>query len=180
MDKKLERNEHNKMVAGVAAGLADYLDIDVTLVRICFILLAVFGFSGVLIYIVMWIAIPEKPFFNNFSNFNPNYKVQEEHSANFAYQPPFIVPKQKKSNSGRIVFGLILVAIGTFFMLSEFDIIPDWFSIFKLWPVILIACGLVILFKSGSKKVDSTFEPSAPIKDAPTEDSLKPDPQPLT
>ena len=59
-DKQLMRSE-DRMVAGVAGGLADYFDIDPTIVRILFVLLALFGggFLGILIYIVLWIIMPD-------------------------------------------------------------------------------------------------------------------------
>jgi phage shock protein C len=59
-DKKLMRSE-DRMVAGVAGGLADYFDVDPTLVRILFVLLTLLGGGGlgILIYIVLWIIMPE-------------------------------------------------------------------------------------------------------------------------
>jgi len=59
-DKQLMRSE-DRMVAGVAGGLADYFDIDPTIIRILFVLLALFGggFLGILIYIVLWIIMPD-------------------------------------------------------------------------------------------------------------------------
>ena len=59
-DKQLMRSQ-DRMVAGVAAGLAEYFNIDPTLVRILFILLTIFGggFLGVLTYVVLWIIMPE-------------------------------------------------------------------------------------------------------------------------
>ena len=59
-DKKLMRSE-DRMVAGVAGGLAEYFDIDPTLVRILFVLLTLLGGGGlgILVYIVLWIIMPE-------------------------------------------------------------------------------------------------------------------------
>jgi phage shock protein PspC (stress-responsive transcriptional regulator) len=59
-DKKLMRSE-DRMVAGVAGGLGDYLGIDPTLVRILFVLLTLLGGGGlgILLYIVLWIIMPE-------------------------------------------------------------------------------------------------------------------------
>jgi phage shock protein C len=47
------------MIAGVCGGLADYFNIDATLVRVLFLLLAVFGGTGLVIYLVMWIIVPD-------------------------------------------------------------------------------------------------------------------------
>src|SRR5690606_24762312 len=121
MEKKLERNQHNKIIAGVASGLADYFSVDITLIRILFIILFVFGFSGILIYIVLWILLPERPFYQNFSE--TDYRTSNDSTFNSLKPKP-------KSDSGRLIAGLLLIAIGCWFMLVEFNIIPDWFSIF--------------------------------------------------
>jgi phage shock protein C len=47
------------MVAGVCGGLAEYLNVDATLIRVIFLLLAVFGGSGLVIYLAMWILVPD-------------------------------------------------------------------------------------------------------------------------
>lgn len=59
--KKLVRNPDNRMIAGVASGIADYFDIDVTLVRVILVVTAIFGGAGLVVYIVMWILVPEGP-----------------------------------------------------------------------------------------------------------------------
>ena len=61
MEKRLHRNNQGKRIAGVCAGLADYFDIDVTLVRIAFIFATIAGFSGFLAYVILWIVVPVKP-----------------------------------------------------------------------------------------------------------------------
>lgn len=59
--KRLTRSRE-KMIAGVLAGIANYLDMDPTIVRIVYVILSIasVGFPGVLAYIVMWIIIPEE------------------------------------------------------------------------------------------------------------------------
>lgn len=57
---RLERLRDDRAVAGVASGLARYLDIDVAWVRIAFVIAALFGGTGVLLYLVGWVAIPEE------------------------------------------------------------------------------------------------------------------------
>ncbi len=59
---KLYRSNTDKVIGGVSGGLANYLNVDVVIIRILFVLLALFGGGGVLIYIVLWIAIPAQPF----------------------------------------------------------------------------------------------------------------------
>lgn len=56
--KKLTRSENDKMIAGVAGGLGEYLGIDSTIIRLVFVLLAFAGGNGVLIYLVLWLVMP--------------------------------------------------------------------------------------------------------------------------
>jgi len=59
MNKKLMRSK-NQLVAGVCAGIAEYFDLDITLVRAVYAILSVFtvGFPGLLLYIILWIVMP--------------------------------------------------------------------------------------------------------------------------
>ena len=60
MSKKLMRSEKNGQLAGVAAGVADYFDADVTVVRILFILFTIAGGPGILAYIIAALVIPNE------------------------------------------------------------------------------------------------------------------------
>jgi phage shock protein C len=57
--RKLYRSQTQRMIAGVCGGLAEYFNVDATLMRVLFIILAVFGGSGLVIYAVMWIIVPD-------------------------------------------------------------------------------------------------------------------------
>ena len=57
--RKLYRSQTQRMIAGVCGGLAEYFNIDATLIRILFLLFAVFGGSGLVIYLVMWLIVPD-------------------------------------------------------------------------------------------------------------------------
>ena len=58
--KQLYRTETNQVIAGVAGGLGEYFEIDPVLIRVLFILLTVMGGSGILLYILLWLVLPEK------------------------------------------------------------------------------------------------------------------------
>ena len=60
MKKRLHRSNENKVVAGVCGGIAEYFDMDPTLIRLAWILFCALGGSGVLAYIIAAIIIPEK------------------------------------------------------------------------------------------------------------------------
>jgi phage shock protein PspC (stress-responsive transcriptional regulator) len=56
--RRLTRSETDRMVAGVCSGLGEHFGLDPTLVRIVFVLLAVFGGSGVVLYLALWLIVP--------------------------------------------------------------------------------------------------------------------------
>jgi phage shock protein C len=58
--KKLERKINGRLLAGVCAGLGDYLGIDVTLIRVIFAVLTLFGGLGVIAYVMAWALVPEE------------------------------------------------------------------------------------------------------------------------
>lgn len=59
VQKRLTRSK-DKMVAGVCAGLAEYINIDPTIMRILFVVIAFAGGASVLVYLIMWIVMPEE------------------------------------------------------------------------------------------------------------------------
>ena len=60
MERKLYRSKSNKMIAGVCAGLGEYLNIDPTIVRLIWALVGLTG-AGIVAYLVAALIIPEKP-----------------------------------------------------------------------------------------------------------------------
>ena len=61
MEKKLYRSRTDKKIAGVCAGAAKYLNIDVTVIRVIWAVASVFAFAGVIAYLVCALVIPEEP-----------------------------------------------------------------------------------------------------------------------
>jgi len=180
MDNRLLRNEHDKVIAGVSSGLAAYMEVDVTIIRLLFVLSTIFLVgTGVLVYLVMWIVVPVNndpaakfSRFNDYfkqqppaSGFNtppfggPNPFVKEEAPETKAtpgtgpgWQDPMDLKTLPKNNgTGRTVGGLFLLVIGLYFLMNEFDIIPYWFRLGKLWPLVFVAIGLSFILKSKRK-----------------------------
>lgn len=179
MERKLFRNEHDKMIGGVASGLADYLQIEVTIVRLLFALATVFlAGAGFIAYVVIWIVAPSKnnptarfsqfnDYYNSGSTNNPNASANWSQPLNQQEKQPFetqsnFPPYPKKSDTGRTIAGLILLVVGCFFLLHQLDLIPYWFNIrnfFRfLWPMIFIALGISIIARSKRKNEWETFQ----------------------
>ena len=59
--KRLVRSTNDRKIAGVCAGLADYFDIDPIIIRVLWIVAFLCAGTGLLAYIILWIAVPEGP-----------------------------------------------------------------------------------------------------------------------
>ena len=59
-EKKRLTRSNNKRIGGVCAGLAEYLDIDPTIVRIVWVLMVLFAGFGILLYIILWLIMPKQ------------------------------------------------------------------------------------------------------------------------
>lgn len=59
--RRLYRSRTNRNLAGVCGGLAQYFNTDATLMRVLFVVLALLGGPGLVIYLVLWIVVPEEP-----------------------------------------------------------------------------------------------------------------------
>ena len=59
--RRLYRSRTYRQLAGVCGGLAQYFNIDATLIRVLFVVLALLGGPGLVIYLLMWILVPEEP-----------------------------------------------------------------------------------------------------------------------
>jgi phage shock protein C len=58
MQKRLHRSRTERMIAGVCGGIAEYLDIDPTIVRLIWVLISLLAGAGILLYLICWIIIP--------------------------------------------------------------------------------------------------------------------------
>lgn len=145
---RLTRNLSDRMVGGVCSGLADYLAIDVTLIRLFFILLALGDGIGVLLYLVLWVAVPadyQEP--RTGSGRNAAMTVAEEmvHIGAGVSRTVFNPDSRTK-----LLVGLVLVIVGVLFLLENLNI-PGlaWLDFDLLWPVLLIVGGVVFLIRRG-------------------------------
>lgn len=61
--RRLYRSRSNQMIAGVCAGLANYFGWDPTVVRVAYVLVSIFSaaFPGLLVYVILWLVVPEEP-----------------------------------------------------------------------------------------------------------------------
>jgi phage shock protein C len=119
----LRRSRDDRVVAGVAGGLARYFGIDPVLLRIAFVVLVFAGGSGILLYLIGWLVIPEE---------RPGEAVGAA-----------VARERSEWAQGPELVGLALIALGVFFLLRL--VLPfDWRYV---WPVVLILIGAVVLLR---------------------------------
>jgi len=154
--KRFYRSTTDRKIAGVAAGLGEYFDIDPLLVRLIFVILALAGGGGVLIYIILWIITPDKPFVlnqpQNQSTMENQQSTQQNPEGSYhtpAPGDPLNTARHDRHHRGSIIGGLVLITLGVLFLADEF--IPR-ISFSDLWPIILVVIGLGLLINSINKR----------------------------
>lgn len=157
MYKKLYRSNTDKMIGGVSGGIAEYFEIDPTIVRILFVLAVFFGGGGLIAYIILWIIVPEKPYVfpgmnqtkqENQSSFSQSSQANESNEYTSATNgEPFnyAAYQQKQKSNTNSVAGIVLIVIGALFLLNNF--IPR-FNFSDFWPFILIAVGIGLILNA--------------------------------
>lgn len=131
--KPLERDLEKKLIAGVCAGIADSTGIDVTAVRVIFVIFALSVGFGFLLYIVLWVIMPIAPV---------KLVGAPKRAKGTVNEPPPSV-----AGRGRMVFGIVLIGAGIVVILSIF-----LHSFLPLVGIALIALGVIIITQIGMKR----------------------------
>lgn len=139
-NKILKRSRSNRVIAGVCAGLADYFKIDIALMRVLFVVAAMCGSFGFWMYVILWIVVPEENTLGQGDN-----SKQYDDTIDITPNEDKDVPAKKRPSNGALIASLILIFIGVIALADNFITIT-W--IWKLWPVILIIIGSVILINT--------------------------------
>ena len=134
MEKKLQRDTEHKVIGGVCAGLANYFGVDASLLRLLLALMILFAGTGIGLYIILWIVMPA-------ADTRPTTDTVDAAMSDISQSP--------KPNKGSLVIGLILIGMGALGLLHRF--VPS-FSWQMVWPVLLIALGLVLLIPKKDTK----------------------------
>ncbi|MDN5284092.1 MAG: PspC protein [Mucilaginibacter sp.] len=175
MEKKLYRDEHRKTIGGVCAGLAEYFDIDIAIVRALFLLTFIFMGTGLMVYIVLWIVLPKK----GYNAFNPgvDYRVPPQDPNNpfgtpiqpdnaFGFQP-----QKKETSRAGLIIGVVLIFVGASFLLHELRLFHYW-HFGKLWPAVLVIVGFALMVSGKKQKPWEQEAPYAGNKEDIKDDTL--------
>jgi phage shock protein C len=159
MEKKLTRSRTNRMIWGVCGGLAEYFKIDPVIIRIIAVLLILADGIGLLAYIIMAIVVPLEGSKAATPSESMKENVEEiKDTANSLGEDIRSTFSHKETgehkpgspNRALTIAGIVIVVIGVLFLLTSFDIF-SWFSWRYIWPLILVAIGLIIVFTARRK-----------------------------
>jgi phage shock protein C len=161
MRERLYRSREDRMLFGVAGGMARFFDIDPSIVRIVWALLVLAGGAGILLYIVAAIVIPEAPvgWEPSTGSGAPNDLAPSTPTDDAAGSPADAAPgagtgtpgpawgyragvERRGSGGGAVLLGIVLVALGAWFLLGRF--LPA-IDAALLWPVVLLVVGAALI-----------------------------------
>lgn len=140
MNRRLYRSQTESVISGIAGGVAEYFDLDPSIVRVVWALLAIItGGVFFVLYIVMWIVVPLGP--------------QPPEVAGGRSAAPGADPvtgwnaqpsrARRSSGGGAWILGLVLIGLGLYFLAREY--LPD-INFDRLWPLGLVLLGVILLF----------------------------------
>jgi len=150
-NKKIYRKIDDCIIAGVCGGVADYFEIDETLVRIIFVILTIGGGSGILLYLVLWLVIPKEGKENKNINWEGNVKEFAQDVSNKAktvakeFKKEIKVEKIKPEKRSGSFFGLALILWGGILLIDK--LVPMVIRWDYVWPGILIFLGGYLMLR---------------------------------
>jgi phage shock protein C len=148
--KRLYKSRRNRVIDGICGGIAEYFDIDVTIVRILWVLLTLLGGSGFFLYIAAMIIMPSRP-----------SDAGADPSGSSASQPA----------DKRRFWGITLVLLGAFVLLINLGWLADvnWWSFSHrvFLPSLLIILGLVLVYTYRRRHSSLEPPPGDPASAAP-------------
>lgn len=151
MNRRLYRCRHDQRIAGVASGLAEYFDVDPTIVRVLWVLSIFFGGLGLLVYIAMAIIVPLEPE----QGLAPGAEAGDPTGESTGEAP---VPsptgwqstpathRHARRGSGRATtfFGVILILFGALALIDA--LLPAWADGGRfLWPAFIVGIGALLV-----------------------------------
>ena len=155
MNRRLYRCRHDQRIAGVASGLAEYFDVDPTIVRVLWVISIFFGGLGLLLYIAMAIIVPMEPaegFVVGGPAGGPGADATGESTGEAPVPSPtgWQVPQASHRHAtrgpgrGAMFFGIILILFGGLALVDTF--LPAWADGGHfLWPAFIVGIGVLLV-----------------------------------
>jgi phage shock protein PspC (stress-responsive transcriptional regulator) len=137
MNRRLYRCRENRRLAGVAAGVAEYFDLDPTLVRVLWFLSIFVGGLGILLYIGLAIIVPLEPVSAEGVTHDPPAVVAAEGHVHARAGSPW-------GGRAATFVGAVLVLLGSLALVDV--LVPGWSHSWRyLWPAFLVGVGVLLI-----------------------------------
>lgn len=144
MEKRLYRIKNRQaMLGGVSQGLAEYFNIDVTLIRVVFVLLFFTPVPAFFAYFILWVVLPVKYDYGFAGAGDP----QAFNSTNDISQNSNVTFMNSHNQKNNLVGGSVLIILGIIFSFKTFFHINLFRYIGQMWPLILIGIGVWLIIR---------------------------------
>ncbi|MBI5466779.1 MAG: PspC domain-containing protein [Candidatus Kerfeldbacteria bacterium] len=142
--RRLYRSRTNRILCGVCGGLGEYFNIDPTLVRIIFLVASLGGGFGLILYIILWIIVPEhgqeqRPLEQRAQTAGEEMKDRAQKLAADV--------QAGRPNSAPALIGALLIGFGIIALVNQFMPIASFSLWHVFWPLVIVGIGVAILLK---------------------------------
>jgi Putative stress-responsive transcriptional regulator len=146
MQNKLMRSSTDKMLGGVCAGLGKYLRVDVTIVRLFFVVLTMVGGFGPLLYIILWVLVPLEG--HTFEGKTPQFDGEDLRDRMGLVRDDFVKAVSSPNQNTVRFIGIALVVMGGFMALKELNV-PwlTWLNSGVIWAALILLAGVALLVR---------------------------------
>lgn len=152
MSETLYRSQTDRLIGGVCGGLAAYLRIDATIIRLLFVLFALGSGLGLIVYLILWAIVPEEGHgaIGDSDTIRANADEIGERMRTLGNDLGHTL--RDPSPQTALILGATLVFLGMVFLIDALDL-PwlRWFSFGNLWPLALIVLGALFLWRRVQK-----------------------------
>lgn len=152
--RRLQRSSDDRMLFGVAGGLAEYFDIDPVLVRVGFVIAGLLNGIGVIAYLILAIVTPRGARSHSAGQTGPeDVATIPEEPAEAGGRRRTGAPRDKRDQS-LLVIGALVVIVGCFWLFATLGALLWVTRIFALWflPALAVGIGVVLILAATRRK----------------------------
>lgn len=154
MNRRLYRCRHDRRIAGVASGVAEYFDLDPSMVRVLWLVSIFFGAITLVLYIGMWIIVPLEPL--------TEAEIATDTSAAGGGPAGLAGHHHRSSGESRwsLWIGLVLLLCGALALVDV--VVPGWTASRYFWPLFLVGAGGILVTLAIRRQPAQPLPPTLP------------------
>lgn len=138
--RQLRRSRGDRIVSGLCGGLGDFFGVDPNLFRVAFVLLALAGGGGFVLYLVLTLVVPAEGYEGTGTRETMRHGAED-----LADSVKNVTEGLRNERAdGRRTAAILLILLGAFFLFQNLDWL-NWLDASWIWPVLLIGLGLWLL-----------------------------------